>query len=415
LISERAYKWWVVAMLWSVCLFNYADRQAIFSVFPVLKSELRLSDFQLGIIGSSFMWVYALIGPIAGWLGDRLSRKMLICGGLIFWSAAIGATAFCREYWQLVFCRSLGGFGEAFYFPSAMSLVSDYHSGATRSRAMSIHQSSVYMGTIAGGAAAGYIAEFYGWRRGFLLLGVSGILVGLALISFLREPNRGQSEEVSSEVHQPVAPLSGSLFQAVNGVLANRLAAILILVFIGANFVAVVFLTWAPSFLFWKFRMSLALAGLNGTAYLQIASVLGVLSGGLLADRLARRTPSGRTIAQVFGLVGGIPFLFLIGRTSSVRYVLTAMAGFGYFKGVYDANIFASLYDVVRVKQRAVAAGLLNSLGWLGGGVAPIAVAVGSQRFGMGICISATSCVYLVIACLLTWAAAVRLKRQQYK
>jgi hypothetical protein len=105
-----------------------------------------------------------------------------------------------------------------------------------------------------------------------------------------------------------------------------------------------------------------------------------------------------------------MPFLFFVGRATSMHFVLFAMAGFGYFKGMYDANIFASLYDVVRVKQRAIAAGLLNSLGWLGGGIAPIAVAVGSRRFGMGPCISATAGVYLIIACLLAWVATARPK-----
>src|ERR1041385_8366258 len=150
--SNRGYKWWVVAMLWLVCLFNYADRQAIFSVFPLLKSEIGLSDVQLGVVGAAFMWVYALIGPLAGWLGDRLSRKGadparvlvsrkgLILGALAFWSVVTAATAWSHSYWQLVLFRALGGFGEAFYFPASMSLISDYHGKDTRSRAMSLHQ-----------------------------------------------------------------------------------------------------------------------------------------------------------------------------------------------------------------------------------------------------------------------------------
>src|ERR1041384_1309887 len=133
---ERSYKWAVVAMLWFVCMFNYADRQAIFSVFPVLKTQFNLTDVELGVVGSSFMWMYALFGPVAGWLGDRFPRKMLIIGALIFWSAATAATALCHTFWQLTLVRSLGGLGEAFYFPAAMSLISDYHGSDTRSRAM---------------------------------------------------------------------------------------------------------------------------------------------------------------------------------------------------------------------------------------------------------------------------------------
>ena len=191
-----SYKWFVVCMLWLVCFFNYADRQAIFSVFPLIGRQFSLTDVQLGILGSSFMWMYALFGPLAGWLCDRLPRKTLILGALLFWSVATGATAFSRSYWQLILWRALGGLGEAFYFPASMSLISDYHR-ETRSRAMSIHQSSVYAGTIAGGAVSGAVGQFYGWRSSFILFGALGVLLALSLWKLLREPARGMSEEPS--------------------------------------------------------------------------------------------------------------------------------------------------------------------------------------------------------------------------
>ncbi|HOW66429.1 MAG TPA: MFS transporter, partial [Verrucomicrobiota bacterium] len=170
------YRWFVVGMLWFVCLFNYADRQAIFSVFPLLKQEMGLSDVELGIVGGAFMWVYAAALPLAGIIGDRVRRKTLILGGLIFWSVITLATAWSTQYWHLVVFRALEGFGEAFYFPASMSLISDYHGRGTRSKAMSLHQSSVYAGTILGGTVAGYCAQYYGWRSGFYLFGSLGIL-----------------------------------------------------------------------------------------------------------------------------------------------------------------------------------------------------------------------------------------------
>jgi MFS family permease len=397
------YKWWVVGMLWFVCFFNYADRQAIFSVFTLLKSEVGLSDLQLGIIGSSFMWVYALLAPFAGWVGDRLSRKSLILGGLIFWSLITVATALSRTYWQLVLFRALEGLGESFYFPASMSLLSDYHGRNTRSRAMAIHQSSVYAGTIAGGAVAGFIGQYYGWRWSFVLFGSLGSLLGIVLWGFLREPIRGQADEGSGTGLESGRIGREELRKGFAEIFENRMVAILIAVFMGANFVAMIFLTWMPSFLYRKFGMSLSMAGLNGTAYLQIASVLGVLSGGMLADSLIRRRRGGRMVTQALGLVCGVPFIYLTGWTLSVPVVVLAMAGFGYFKGLYDANIWASLHDVVKVERRAVAVGLMNSLGWLGGSMAPVAIAAASERFGMGACISATSTVYLLAACLLLW------------
>jgi MFS family permease len=417
------YKWWVVVMLWFVCFFNYADRQAIFSVFELLKSEMHLSDVQLGIVGASFMWVYAAIGPLAGLVGDRLNRKTLIITGLVFWSLITIATALSTKYSHLVLFRALEGFGEAFYFPASMSMLSDYHGAGTRSRAMSIHQSSVYAGTIAGGSVAGVLGQHYGWRSSFYLFGSLGILLGVLLLVLLREPARAASTD---SLRRP-APSSGSLanggasplgwsawgftdwiakllkdaLKTVRELFANPMVRVLTVVFVGANFVAMIFLTWMPSFLYRKFNLSLAMAGISATAYLQIASVLGVLNGGVLADRLAKANRGGRMLTQAIGLTLGVPFIFLAGWTLSVPVVIVALTGFGYFKGFYDANIWASLHDVVPPERRASAVGFMNSLGWIGGGVAPVAIAAASDRFGMGACISANSVIYLLVAGLL--------------
>jgi MFS family permease len=400
-----AYKWWVVVMLWFVCLFNYADRQAIFSVFPLLKAEMNLTDMQLSIVGSSFMVVYALGATFAGMIGDRFNRKWLILGGLIFWSVVTLATALSQNYWQLVVCRALEGLGETFYFPASMSMVSDYHGKDTRSRAMGIHQSSVYAGTILGGALSGYMGQHFGWRSSFVLFGGLGTLLGLVLLTRLKEPKRTREEVPGS-----VAPSSG-IAEMFKGVFASGMVPVLMFVFVGANFVAMVFLTWMPSFLFRKFNLTLSMAGLSGTAYLQIASVLGVLSGGVLADRLARKHPGGRMMTQCIGLAGGIPFLFLTGWTTTVPAVVLAMAAFGYFKGFYDANLWASLHDVVKPERRATAVGMMNCLGWLGGSAAPIAVAAASAHYGMSAVISATSVIYFALALLLIWGIRTFMRR----
>jgi sugar phosphate permease len=195
---------------------------------------------------------------------------------------------------------------------------------------------------------------------------------------------------------------------------ANPMFRVLTAVFIGANFVAMIFLTWMPSFLFRKFNLSLAMAGINATAYLQIASVLGVLTGGVLADRLAKTNRGGRMLTQAIGLSLGVPFIFLAGWTLSVPIVILALAGFGYFKGLYDANIWASLHDVVSPERRASAVGLMNSLGWIGGGVAPVAIAAASERFGMSACISANSVIYLLVASLLFYGIRRHLKSLEH-
>lgn len=409
-------------MLWFVCFFNYADRQAIFSVFELLKSEMHLTDVQLGIVGGSFMWVYAAFGVIAGLIGDRINRKTLIVGGLVFWSLITIATALSTSYSHLLLFRALEGFGEAFYFPASMSMLSDYHGAETRSRAMSIHQSSVYAGTIAGGSVAGILGQQYGWRSSFYLFGSLGLLLGVLLVVLLREPSRtaslnanngadeGLNSVVDARTGREPAPFPVRLAELLRGALrviselfGNRMFRTLTAVFVGANFVAMIFLTWMPSFLYRKFNLSLAMAGVSATAYLQIASVLGVLSGGVLADRLAKSRRAGRMTTQAIGLLLGVPFIFLAGWTLSVPIMILALTGFGYFKGFYDANIWASLHDVVRPERRASAVGLMNSIGWLGAGIAPVAIAAASERFGMSACISANSIIYLLIAVLLIY------------
>ena len=143
-MNNKNYKWVVVGLLWFVCFFNYADRQAIFSVFIPIGQEMGLSKLQLSWVGAAFMYVYALAGPLAGIIGDRFSRKFLIIAGLVFWSVVTMGTALATDYWHLLFVRALEGFGEAFYFPASMALIADYHDSAgTKSRAMGIHQSSV--------------------------------------------------------------------------------------------------------------------------------------------------------------------------------------------------------------------------------------------------------------------------------
>jgi MFS family permease len=400
----KNYKWFVVALLWFVCFFNYADRVAIFSVFPILKREMGLSDVQLGIVGGAFMWVYAGLSIFAGLVGDRFNRKTLIIGGLIFWSLITIATAISTQYWHLVLFRALEGFGEAFYFPASMALVSDYHGPDTRSKALSIHQSSVYAGTIGGGAVAGAMAEPYGWWSSFVLFGSLGIILGVFLLVLLREPKRGQSEartEHEATDHTGLNLKQPGVINSLVEILTTPMAIILIMVFIAANFVASTLLTWLPTYLYNKFSLSLANAGLSGTMYIQLASMLGAIVGGVLADRLVKKFKGGRMMAQSIGLICGIPFLFLTGWATSMLPVIIGLVGVGFCKGIYDSNIWASLYDVVRPANRATAVGVGNTLGWIGGGLAPVFFAAAFQKYGMGTTISAYSFIYLFAGLLL--------------
>ena len=142
-LFKKHYKWYVVGMLWWIAFFNYADRQAIFSLFPLLAAEFHLGNVQLGLLGSSFAWVYGISAPVAGHIVDRVRRKAAILSGLRIWSLICMATAVSRTFGHLLIFRAAEGLGETVYFPASMSLISDYHGKKTRSRAMGTHQTSV--------------------------------------------------------------------------------------------------------------------------------------------------------------------------------------------------------------------------------------------------------------------------------
>jgi MFS family permease len=402
-----SYKWRVVAMLWCISFFNYADRQAIFSVFPLLEREMQLTPVQLGLLGSGFAWVYGLGAPFAGIIVDRVRRKTAILGGLQAWSLICMATVLSRNFRHLFLFRAAEGLGETFYFPASTSLISDYHGPDTRSRALGLHQTAVYMGTIGGGYFAGLLAETYGWRLSFIVFGGLGVLLGLVLNRFLVEPPRGASETAPLDAARggsaslaPAATLTFGGFLR----LVRRTPTLLCLLgaFMCANFVAVVLLSWMPKFLFDRFHMGLAMSGLTATIFVQLASMAGAPIGGWLADAWRRRSPRGRMAVQAIGMFCGAPFVVICGLTQSVGTLIVALTFWGFFKGLYDANIFASVFDVVPPAARGRAAGFMNMIGWLaGGGSAPLVIGLVASRSSLGLAMALASVVYIAAGLLL--------------
>ncbi len=172
------------------------------------------------------------------------------------------------------------------------------------------------------------------------------MLLAIVLYFFLREPRRGQADSSAAAA----APMS---VKETVAILAGRpVVWLLMAAFVGANFVATVFLTWTPTFLVEKFHFQLATAGLSGTAFIHLASAVSAPLGGVLADWLAQRMPAGRIVVQGLGLLVGAVFVAVVGSTENVGTLLAAMTLFGACKGLYDSNIFASLYDFVEPPMR---------------------------------------------------------------
>jgi MFS family permease len=475
------YKWAVVGMLWFMCFFNYADRLAISSVEPLLKGEMGLTDMQWGLVGTAFAFIYGLFAPFAGNVGDLFRRKSVIIWGLYLWSIICIFTASARRFWHLMLWRAAEGLGETFYFPATTSLISDYHGKRTRSRALGLHNTGVYVGTIAGASFAGLISQHYGWRSSFIVFGAFGIVLGLVLAKFIVEPKRGAAELSELGAAQPDQPEAaaapragifsvllalvayvaclaagtyaglqvgrlagitvevaslplGAILGSVAGVAAGVALAmriihgqrgmeflrwvlgtptvlVLMLVFMGANSVALVQLFWLPKFLHDEFGLNLAMSGLTATVFAQSATMVGAPIGGTFADLLRRRTAGGRMIVQALALLLGAPFVYMAGWTKAIPVLLLALTFWGFLKGMYDANIFASAFDVIPPRFRGTAAGFMNMAGWLGGSPGPVIIGWIAAQRGLSTAIASASAVYVAAGLLMIFGVLAFAKR----
>jgi MFS family permease len=388
------YPWTLVGLLWFCGFFNYADRQAVSSVFPLLEREFSLSKQQQGMIASSFMVVYAVSGPFAGFLVDRLSRRALIAGGLGLWSLIAAGTGLSRSFGALLTFRAAEGLGESCYFPASMSILADYHGPSTRSRAMSLHQTSVYVGIAGGGVLAGYLAERGGWRTPFFVLGIVGFLYAIVLSRLVVEPGRGAADGKAIDPQLP--PPARGLGENLGAIVASPAAVALMLAFAGANFVTMSLVTWLPSFVHERFAMGLLKDNATATLFMQGGSLVGVLVGGVLADLAARRARGGRMVVQGVGLLCGACWVWLVGHASTLGTLVVGLVAIGLAKGVYEASIFASIFDVIAPRLRGTAAGLMNTIGWAGASLAPVIVGAIGDRKGLGAAIASTAAVYLL-------------------
>jgi MFS transporter, Spinster family, sphingosine-1-phosphate transporter len=368
-----AYAWVIVALLWVVALLNYLDRQIIFSVFPLLKADLRLSDFQLGLLGTVFLWVYGLLSPISGFLADRFGRARIIIVSLLIWSVVTWLTKYARGFNELIATRALMGLSEACYIPAALALIADYHARGRLSLATGIHTSGIYAGIILGGVGGGWMGERYGWRFAFAALGVVGVVYTLILLPALRGRETAPREEAAKPRFWPALRELLSLpgFKTLTFVFAS---------FSLANWAIY---TWLPVYLYERFNMKLAAAGFSATFYIQAASFGGILLGGWLADRWNQASARGRVLTQCIGVGLAAPCLFLVGFTASTAPLIAGLILFGLCRGFYDCNTMPVLSQIARAELRSTGYGVFNMAGTLTGGV--IAAAAGAMKSVIGL------------------------------
>jgi len=272
-------KWWVVALLFWAAALNYGDRTAITAVFPLLRSDLGMSDVALAATGSFFLWSYALASPLAGYLGDRFSPTFLIAGSLFAWSAVTLLTSFAANSPQLLGMRVALGVVEAAYMPAAVALLAAWHGPATRATAMAIHTAGYSAGMVGGGALAGLLGERMGWRSPLVVLGALGLLLSLAASRFFKRlPAHSGGETCAGE------NASTSLLRAIAIVFGNPTCRLILLQAMLASTAMWVLLTWMPLYFLETFGMGLAEAGFAGTFYSQTGIIVGLLAGGRPSD-----------------------------------------------------------------------------------------------------------------------------------
>lgn len=377
-MSGQRYKWALVALLWVVALLNYLDRQVIFAVFPLLSSDLHISSVELGLLGTSFLWVYGLLSPLGGYVADRLGRRSVILVSLAVWSAVTWLTGLAQNYGQLLIARGLMGVSEACYLPAALALVADYHSGKTRSLATGLHQSGLYAGIALGGLGGGWMGEHYGWRTAFLVLGIAGIAyAGVLLFGLKDAPGKSAGPQPQEETPAGFGVALRTLFDSrsfLAVVVANSLASL-------AYWCVY---TWLALFLYERFQMSLTTAGFSSTFYIQVASFGGILVGGWCADRWSQRNPRARVLSQLLGLGAAGPFLFMVGTTGSQWVLLPCLILFGFGRGIYDCNLMPLLCQIISPQFRATAYGVLNLTSCLVGGTMAAAGGWMKDRIGLG-------------------------------
>jgi MFS family permease len=356
-MKPSKYAWLLVAVLWVVSLLNYLDRQVIFSVFPLLETELKLSPVELGLLGTAFLWVYGALSPLAGFLAERFGKAQIIFASLLIWSAVTWATAHARTFPELMCARALMGISEACYLPAALALIAQHHGERTRGLATGLHFSGTYIGIVVGGAGGGWVGEHFGWRPIFTILGAFGVAYAvLVRLSVRREPAVAPRPAASGLLEAFVALFRLRGFPALAAIFAATSM---------ANWIAY---TWLPLFLYERFARSLTQAGFTATFYLQAGSVGSILLGGWLGDRWIERSPRGRVFAQAVGLGTAAPFLFLGASTTSFLLLIASLVVFGFGRGVFDCNAMPVLCQIADPKLRTTGYGIFNCVGCIAGG-----------------------------------------------
>jgi MFS family permease len=387
--SNPYYKWVVVGVMWLIACLNYTDRMTIFSVFPVLKNEMGLSDIGLALIGSSFLWVYAVFSPVGGYLGDRFPRRRVILGSLVLFSLITFATGLARTGNQLVGLRCLLGISEAVFLPPALAYIASYHFDRTRSLANSIALSGLTAGAGLGSWYGGFMTEHYSWRIGFVLLGGVGVLTAVLAMLVLRPDAPVTVSREPGLVTEPPG-------RKILAILKTPTAACLIFLAFALSMTSWPTHSWLPTYIFENFKLSLTRAGSIVTIFAALPALLGGIAGGILADWWSRRNVRGRMAVQVIGFCVMAPTMLAIGFMPSAATVAGVLLIYSVARGMLEGNSMPLFCSVLPANRWSMAYGLYNTAGTLAGSLGIFFVGMQKATWGIGYALSAMSVLLFV-------------------
>lgn len=360
--ESKYYPWVVVALLWIVALLNYMDRQMLATMRPSMETDIPelLSGENFGRLMAIFLWIYALMSPVSGIIADKMNRKWLIVGSLFVWSAVTYAMGYANSYNQLYWLRAIMGVSEALYIPAGLSLIADYHQKKTRSLAIGIHMTGLYMGSAIGGFGA-TIAASFSWHTTFHYFGLIGIIYSVVLVFLLKEFKHPESETKAS-VATPTKERE-SVLKGLSVLFTNMSFWIILFYFAIPSLPGWATKNWLPTLFSQNLNIPMEQAGPLATITISVSAFIGVIFGGILSDRWVQKNIKGRVYTSAIGLGLTIPALLLLGFGHSLFNVVGAALCFGIGYGMFDANNMPILCQFVSSKYRATAYGILNMVG----------------------------------------------------
>ncbi|GAB1462053.1 MFS transporter [Pedobacter sp.] len=363
--NSNRYAWVIVGLLWFVALLNYMDRQMLSTMKPAMQmdiSELK-SATNFGYLMAIFLWIYGLMSPISGIIADKLNRKWLIIGSLMVWSIVTFLMGYATTFNQIYWLRALMGISEALYIPAGLSLIADYHSSKTRSLAIGIHMTGLYMGQALGGFGA-TIASKFSWQITFHFFGFIGVAYAIILIFFLKDKKNAAEEITSDEIS--IAP-KVPIFKGLALLFSNISFWIILFYFAVPSLPGWGVKNWLPTLFAQNLNLPMEQAGPLSTITIAFSSFIGVIFGGMLSDEWVQKNLKGRIYTSAIGLGLTIPSLLLIGFGHSLLHVVGAAICFGVGFGMFDANNMPILCQFISPKFRATAYGIMNMTGVFAG------------------------------------------------